>query len=122
MVVVLKGFELLVELLADVGELWPTRVTSPPGRLDVVATRVVLCGTGTTEPAAVARDELLLVPDPFGIDAETVLLGLEGYVEVLLNGCELGGAGRDGAVTDCWEVRYEVRMPFCGWRFDKGAA
>lgn len=75
------------------------------GRLDVVATRVVLCGKGTAEPAAVTRDELPLVPDPFGIDAETVLLGLKGYVEVLLNGCELGGAGREGAVTDCWEVR-----------------
>ena len=40
-VVVLKGFELLGELLADVVELWPPRVTSPLGRLDVVATRVV---------------------------------------------------------------------------------
>ena len=104
-VVVLKGFELLGELLADVVELWPPRVTSPLGRLDVVATRVVFCGIGTAEPAAVTRNELLLVPDPFGIDAETALVSIEGYVEVFLNGCDLGGAGSEGAVTECWEVR-----------------
>ena len=91
-VVVLKGFELLGELLADVVELWPPRVTSPLGRLEVVATRVVFCGIGTAEPAAVTLDELLLVPDPFGIDAETALLSIEGYFEVLLNGCDLGHA------------------------------
>lgn len=63
------------------------------------------CFLCTAEPAAVTRDELLLVPDPFGIDAETALLSIEGYVEVLLNGCDLGGAGSEGAVTECWEVR-----------------